>query len=186
MKTTAGLLATLCLACLFTACETVTVTTDHDPTANFANYRTYTLAPPRNGERLSPSSEAALRDSLRTELASRGMTEAPPGKASLDIVRHVFIQEKISVQQYTDWGYYHGGAWPYGYGYYGMWPGAPTTYAMVDQYHEGTMILDFVDAKTKRLVFRGIGQAVVSGPESNAEKIRQGVHKMMEGYPKGG
>jgi hypothetical protein len=57
---------------------------------------------------------------------------------------------------------------------------------MVDQYHEGTMILDFVDAKTKRLVFRGIGQAVVSGPESNAEKIRQGVHKMMEGYPKGG
>ena len=186
MKTTVVLLSTVCLASLFSACETVTVTTDHDPSATFAKYKSYTLAPPRKGETLSPSSEAALRDSLRTELAARGISEAPANKADLDIVRHVFIQQKTSVQQYTDWGYYHAGVWPYGYGYYGMWPGAPTTYTMVDQYHEGTMILDFVDARTKRLVFRGTGQAVVGGPESNAEKIRQGVRKMMEGYPKGG
>ncbi len=186
MKTTVVLLSTVCLASLFSACETVTVTTDHDPSANFAKYKSYTLAPPRKGETLSPSSEAALRDSLRAELAARGISEAPENKADLDIVRHVFIQQKTSVQQYTDWGYYHAGVWPYGYGYYGMWPGAPTTYTMVDQYHEGTMILDFVDARTKRLVFRGTGQAVVGGPESNAEKIRQGVRKMMEGYPKGG
>jgi len=185
MKASVLFLSAIAFACLFSACETVEVTTDHDPSANFANYRTYTLAPPKKGQTLSPSSEAALRDSLRTELAARGITEAPGGKADLDIVRHVFIQQKTSVQQYTDWGYYHYGAWPYGYGYYGMWPGAPTTYAMVDQYHEGTMILDFVDARTKKLVFRGTGQAVVSGSESNAEKIRQGVHKMMEGYPAG-
>jgi hypothetical protein len=46
------------------------------------------------------------------------------------------------------------------------------------------MILDFVDARTKKLVFRGIGQAVVGGPEANAAKIREAVAKMMEGFPK--
>ena len=187
MKSTLALLLTFVCACIFAGCETVSVTTDHDPSANFAKYKTYTLAPPRKGETLSPSSEAALRDALRTELATVGLTETSPKQADLDIVRHVFIQQKTSVQQYTDWGYYHyGGLWPYGYGYYGMWPGAPTTYTMVDQYREGTMILDFVDARTKKLVFRGVGTAVVGGAESNAEKIRQGVHKMVESYPKGG
>jgi len=185
MKASVVLFFTIACLSLLTGCETVDVTTDHDPSANFAKYKTYTLAPPRKGETLSPSSEAALRDALRTELATRGLTEAPARQADLDIVRHVFIQQKTSVQQYTDWGYYHGGAWPYGYGYYGMWPGAPTTYTMVDQYHEGTMILDFVDARTKKLVFRGIGRAVVSGPQSNADKIREGVHKMAAGYPGG-
>lgn len=186
MKSIVGLLSTICLLCLFSACETVSVTTDHDPSTNFAKYKTYTLAPPRKGGTMSPSSEAALRDSLRTELAAHGITEAPAGKADLDIVRHVFVQQKTSVQQYTDWGYgYRGGMWPYGYGYYGMWPGAPQTYTMVDQYHEGTMVLDFVDARTKKLVFRGVGQAVVGGPQANADKIREGVHKMMESYPGG-
>lgn len=187
MKASIVLLSAFCFASLFTACETVSVTTDHDPSTNFAKYKTYALAPPQKGQHLSPSSEAALRDSLRTELATRGLSEAPAKKADLDIVRHVFIEQKTSVQQYTDWGYgYYGGMWPYGYGYYGMWPGAPATYTSVNQYHEGTMILDFVDARTKKLVFRGIGTAVVGGPQANAEKIREGVHKMMDGYPGGG
>jgi len=178
-------LLTIGYACLVAGCEIVDVTTDHDPSANFAKYKTYTLAPPRKGETLSPTSEAALRDSLRTELGARGLTEASAKNADLDIVRHVFVRHQVSVSQYTDWGYYHYGAWPYGYGYYGMWPGAPTTYTMVDQFHEGTMILDFVDARTKKLVFRGVGRAVVGETESNAEKIREGVHKMVASYPGG-
>jgi hypothetical protein len=59
------------------------------------------------------------------------------------------------------------------------------TYVDVNQYHEGTMVLDFVDARTKKLVFRGTGQAIVGGAEANAEKIREGVAKMMAAYPGG-
>jgi len=184
MKNIATIFSAVCAACLLSACETVTVTTDYDHSAPFGNYHTYTLAPPAHGQTMSPTSEAALHDALRTELAARGITEAPGKKADIDVVRHAFIQGKVSVQQYTDWGYGHAGMWPYGYGYYGMWMGAPTTYAYYNEYNEGTLILDFVDARTKKLVFRGIGQAVVGGPEANAEKIREGVKKMMEGFPK--
>ena len=183
MKTALRFVLAIALTCGFSACETVTVTTDYDHAANFAKYKTYALTPPTRGENMSPTSEAALRDALRAELTSRGLTEAPPKKADLDIVRQVFVHEKISVQQWTDWGYgYHGG-WPYSFGHYGMWMGAPMTYTDVNQYHEGTLILDFVDARTKKLVFRGVGTAVVGGPESNAAKIREAVSKIVADYP---
>jgi hypothetical protein len=67
-----------------------------------------------------------------------------------------------------------------------MWYGAPVTYTDFSTYGEGTLILDFVDAHTKKLVFRGVGKAVVGGPESNAEKIRDAVAKIVDQFPRGG
>jgi Domain of unknown function (DUF4136) len=173
----------LTAACALAACSTVTVTTDYDRSAPFAKYKIYSLAPPAQGQTLSPASEAALRDALRTELARRGISEAAGGQADLAIVRHVFLEEKVSVQQYTTWGYGYAG-WPYGYGHYGMWAGAPRTFTDVSEYTEGTMVLDFVDTRSKKLVFRGTGTAVVSGPESNAAKIREAVAKIVAGFPR--
>jgi len=184
MRPIAIKLSVLAAAGALAACETVTVTTDYDHSAPFGKYKTYALAPAKHGQALSPASEAALRDALRTELAARGITEATSGKPDLAIVRHVFLSDKISVQQYTDWGYGHAGAWPYGYGSYGMWAGAPRTYTDVSNYTEGTLILDVVDTRTKKLVFRGIGTAVVGGPESNAGKIQDAVKKMVAALPK--
>ena len=121
MKTLPYLIFAAALVCFFSACETaVTVTTDYDHAAHFGKYRSYALAPARRGQTMSATSEAALSEAVRAELNSRGLTEAPGQKADLDIVRQVFVQGKVSVQEWTDWGYgYHGG-WPYGYGYYGM------------------------------------------------------------------
>jgi hypothetical protein len=184
MKTIAAKLAPLIAACALAACSTVTVTTDFDKAAAFGKYKTYALAPAHKGQTLSPTSEAALRDALRTELSARGIVETTNGKPDLAIVRHVFLDEKISVQQYTDWGYGYGaGMWPYGYGHYGMWAGAPLTYTDVNQYTQGTMVLDVVDTHTKKLVFRGTGTAVVGGPDSNAGKIRDAVKKMVAALP---
>jgi hypothetical protein len=185
MKTTIILFSAACVVCLIAACETVSVTTDYDHSANFGKYKTYTLAPPSRGLIMSPSARATFRDALRTQLAARGITEATGRKADLDIVPQVFIQRKVSVQQYTTWGYGYRGGWPYRYGYYGMWRGAPMTYTDVNQYKEGTLILDFVDARTKKLVFRGVGTAVVGGPQSNAQKIQEAVSKIVAGYPGG-
>ncbi len=181
MKITLQFLVAAALMCVFTGCAAVTVTTDYDHAANFAKYKTYALTPPHHKSIMSPTSEKALQDALRAELTSRGLTEAPARKADLDIVRHVFVQEKVSAQQWTDWGYR--GSWPYSFGSYGMWNGAPMTYTDISVYGEGTLILDFVDAHTKKLVFRGVGKAVAGGPESNAGKIREAVAKIVAAYP---
>lgn len=183
MKTSAIKLLGFIAVCALTACSTVTVTTDYDKSAPFANYKTYTLAPAGAGQALSPISEAALRNAIRTQLAARGLTEAKSGMGDIAIVRHVFTKDKVSVQQYTDWGYAGVGTWPYGYGSYGMWAGAPRTYVDVQQYTEGTLILDVVDVRTNKLVFRGAGTAVVGSAESNAARIEKAVAKMVESLP---
>jgi len=162
------------------ACSSVSVTSDYDHSASFEQYRTYTLAPSSETIALSPSVEAALRDSLRINLAARGITEASQD-ADLHVVRHISTKEKLAVYQTNDWNYR---GMPYAYGRYGAWANAPSTYTDVSQYTEGTLILDFVDAKTQKLVFRGTGTGIVSDPQTNAERIREAVEKIVKQLPK--
>ena len=171
------LLGTAMLA--LTGCSTVKVQTDYDRSVAFGQYRTYTLSPAAQGLTLSPTSEAALRDSLRNAFATRGITEATGQGADLEVVRHVFTRDQTSVQQYTDWGYSYAGPWPGRYGSYGMWVGAPTTYTDVRHYTEGTLILDFVDAKTRKLVFRATGTGTVGSTKANASSIEKAVTKII-------
>jgi len=53
----------------------------------------------------------------------------------------------------------------------------------VQQYTEGTLVIDFVDRKTHKVVFRGVGQAGVGSTERNAAAIRAAVNKIVAAYP---
>ncbi|MGR9087009.1 MAG: DUF4136 domain-containing protein [Gammaproteobacteria bacterium] len=168
------------LTAFLAACSTVSVRTDYDSSISFDRYRTYTLAPSSEKIALSPSSERALRDSLRVNLAGRNIKEVSED-ADLHVVRHISTKDKLVVHPSGD-RVYRGV--PYYYGRYGLWASAPLSYADVSQYTEGTLILDFIDAETRKLVFRGIGTGTVSDPQTNAERIREAVAKIVEKFPK--
>lgn len=173
-------------ALLLAGCSTITIQTDYDRSATFATYHTYSLSQAPKGMSLSPTGEAALRDTLRANLAARGISEAAPGQAAnLEVVSHVFTRDETSVQQYTQWGYVsgYGGRWPYRGGSYTTWTGAPVTYMDVRSYTSGTLMLDFIDAKTQRLVFRGTGEGPVGNPHANAKHIAEAVKKIVRRYP---
>jgi hypothetical protein len=156
------------------ACSSVSVKTDFDQSVSFAQYHSYTLMPGNEPIGLSPSSEAALTASLRNQLAARGVEEVRDN-ADLHIVRHITTKDKIRINQSNTGG-------PYRYGRYGAWVGGPQ-YTDVSQYTEGTLILDFVDAKTNKLVFRGIASGTVGEPQANAAKIKEVVEKIVADYP---
>jgi hypothetical protein len=176
-KSSPYLLAALTL--FLAACSAVSVTTDYDHSTSFAQYRTYAFVPSNEKIPLSPSTEAAFRDSLRENLAARGITEVSQD-ADLHVVRHISTKEKLVVYHSNDWPYR---GLPYGYGYYGLWASAPVTYSDISQYTEGTLILDFVDAKTQKLVFRGIATGTVSDPETNAKRVREAIEEIVEKFP---
>jgi hypothetical protein len=124
-----------------------------------------------------------LRSTLRETLAGRGIREvAATENPDLAVVPHVKLQKEYSVDQYTHWGY-GAGAWPYRGGYYGAWAGAPVTYTTINDYTEGTLLLDFVDTSKQKLVFRGVGKGTVGSPESNAKKIEEAVRKIVAKLP---
>jgi len=72
----------------------------------------------------------------------------------------------------------------YGYrrGYYGGWPGYATT---VDQYEQGTLNIDVVDARSKRLVWEGVAVGRVSDKarENREAAIDAAVVQIFQKYP---
>jgi hypothetical protein len=55
--------------------------------------------------------------------------------------------------------------------------------AEVQQYTEGALIIDFVDSKTHKLVFRGLAQAAVGSTERNAAAVQEVVNKIVAACP---
>jgi hypothetical protein len=71
---------------------------------------------------------------------------------------------------------------PYGYGWGNGWVGGPN----IVTYDEGTLLIDFIDPKTRTMIWRGTASAVVN-PDSSGEKkeelVREAVAKIMEQFP---
>ena len=143
------------------------VNVDSNPSAPFATYKTYTWAPGATG--VESLTEQRLHESVNQRLAARGLTRS---KASPDLVvtAHVKTQERQELI-------------PTGFAY-GPWWGGVGGGAYVDTSTEGTLILDFYDAKTKQMVWRGVATATVSEkPTKNIEKMNKALDKMFERFP---
>jgi hypothetical protein len=150
----------------------MTVKSDYDRETDFSRYKSYAFLPSsaRDGD------EPRLHDSLmtkrvqraaRSRLDAKGLEYRPSG-ADLLVAYHAAVQEKVDVSHY---GYHYGRGW-YGGGV-DVW-----------QYTEGTLVLDFIDAKTKDLVWRGWATDIVGGdPEEAEQRIDEAVGKILERYP---
>ncbi|MGH7492607.1 MAG: DUF4136 domain-containing protein [bacterium] len=158
---------TLGVLALVLGCSSVTIKHDYDKDANFAAYKTYAwLAVPTDA---AGSVKAAMernslldkriKESVNRQLEAKGFT---PDTNNPDVVLlyHTGAEDKINV---TDWGYGYGHG---GYGYGGWYGGGGVD---VTQYREGTLILDFIDAKAKQLVWRGFATAALN-PDAPMEK----------------
>src|SRR6266480_4632382 len=78
---------------LLSACgDRVSVQTDYDHSASFNRYHTYALeAAP---SQLGSWGKRALEETLRSQLAARGLKEAPVSKADLCVVSRVSTEQK--------------------------------------------------------------------------------------------
>ena len=150
--------------------------TDYDHSASFGKYHTYSLDADSTG--LKPTTAAALQQALRSSLAAHRLKETSTGRADLYIVPIVFTRQKLNVMPSGGYTY-----WPSRYGRYGVGAMRMTVNADVTQYTEGSLVIDFVDSKTHKLVFRGLGQAAVGTTERNAAAIQAAVNKIVAAYP---
>jgi hypothetical protein len=167
-------LTSLAVVCTLAACSTsppVTVNTN-TITATFGKYHTYAIDTASIG--LSPTGAAALQSALQSSLAARGLKEGGRN-ADLYIVPRVFTRQQLNVMPGGGYSVY-----PSMYGHYGRgW----SMNAQVQQYTEGSLVIDFVDSKTHKIVFRGLGQAAVGSTERNAAAIQEAVNKIVAAYP---
>ena len=167
----------LLFICFTVSCASIYgVQHDYDKQVDFANLKTYEwLAVPEKANINSLNVER-VKKAVNAELQAKGLTMTSDNPDFL-IAEHLGKKDKVQV---TDWGYGygpHGGYWG---GYWG--PGGVSTY----EYEEGSLILDFVDAKSNKMIWRGVAKAEVNKantPEKAEKLINEAVHEILKNFP---
>ncbi len=165
----------LVIAWLFVSCGTTSqVFTDYDRTANLNEYQTFGWQPTTNIEaRNNPLyynelNDKRIKTAIAKQLESRDYQFSED--AEMVIHYHIILEDKTVMR--TD-----------PYGYYG--PYWMRTEVSVYEYREGTLIIDFMDADTNSLVWRGWITSFLknSDPNNMEESIDKAVRMIFAEYP---
>ena len=188
-------IALLGLALLLSACETMPVSNDYNPSVDFAKFQTWAWKDPAlqyqpNSLMLkSDLTEQRIMQAVSSGLDQRGLRPAATGSKPDLLVQTYLIVANRQEQIVTNYGY--GGPWggPWGYAggpWEGYW-GAPMyneTRNVV--YQVGTLQIDLIDAKDGKLVWRGSAEKIVDNSPTPAERnaaIHEAVNKILANYP---
>ena len=143
------------------------VSVDADPAAKFDQYKTYAWVDGTKSP--NPLGEQRIHAAVEQRMAAEGFTKVTENP-DVAIATHVLVEEKKELTAY-------------GYGGYPRWGGGMAT-ARVDTYVQGTLVLDMYDAKTKQMVWRGVGTDTASDQaQKNTKKVNSALDKMFEQYP---
>ena len=169
MKRLKRLTALAALAAI-AGCSSISISTDFDSNADFAGYKTFgwmKQADSEEGYDYSGLVDERIKSAVDKQLQTKGLTKGTTN-TDLLVVYHAGKKEQLEVE---DWGY--GGWWGVGGG---------DAYS----YEEGTLIVDLVDASTKKMVWRGTAKKAMSESPSSEERdaaIDEAIQKMFEKYP---
>ena len=155
----------------------VDVSTDYDKAFDFNTLKTFAVKIGTSWN--NPLSENRIVAAVEAELQKKGWTKTDMDSADAVVMLHGATEQKKDINTfytgYSGWGY---GGW-----YGGGMSSAHTT---VSEYKVGTLVTDIFDAKTKKLVFRGIAQDEISDkPEKNEKKIKKATEKVFKKFPPG-
>ena len=168
--------ALLLLAASLSACSTLQTSTDYDPKASFAPYRTFAFKDVH--EIKNTLLDTRLKDAVTATLASKGWTRAEKNPDIL-VVLHVRLSTQTQINTYNS-------GWGYGWGW--GWGGTGMTTSTVEQIPVGTLIIDLVDARASQLVWRGTASDTIdqdASPEERDKNIRNALNKLFENFPPG-
>jgi Domain of unknown function (DUF4136) len=146
------------------------VQTDYDHHVDFSQYKTYSWAKVETSNSIWDS---RVKDAVDKELQSKGLTQAP-SDGDIAIVAVGTTREKPTLETYYSGGF---GGW----GWRGFGDTATTT---VENYKEGTLVVDMFDNNTRKLIWRGTSSDTLSDKsEKNIKKLDKGVDKMFKDFP---
>ena len=154
------------------------VKVDADPSANFANYRTYSWAYHAAPRGMNPLAYEHVRQSIDANLASRGFTQADPGDFAVGFT--LGKRDKVEVTDFGPYGAFYPG---YGRGFRGGWA-APYNNVDVQNVTEGTLAIDIYDTGTKRPVWHGVATQNIGSSVTEAQ-IDTAVNSVLAKLPAG-
>jgi len=167
-----GAMAGFLTSVIASACAaTMTVSSHVDRSLNFAQYRTFDWGPadalPTGDPRLDGDLffKDHVQGAVERGLSTRGLELASSGTPDLLIHYHGNISERIDVNRADR-----------AYGYCGTADCPPDTVS----YEAGTLVLDFIDSRTNKLVWRGWAQNSVDDVLRNRDRMASTIDKAVD------
>lgn len=164
------LLASATLA--VSSCSPFQVKTDYAETANFNNYKSYKLR--IDNLKLNDIDKDRVLNEVSRQLQAKGLTVGDTPDLIVNVkANHRKIRDVQGGSPYGMYGW--GGPWGWGIGVNRTW---------TNNYNEGALIIDLIDARTEKLVWQGSGSGIsVDSPKSKQKQIPEIVSEIMANYP---
>jgi hypothetical protein len=161
------------------ACSRFAVQADADPNADFARFTTFAWlpledAPPMDQRLQDRAIERRVQSGVEAGMRAKGYQQAASGVPDLWVTYRLITDSRSSRGV------------PAGFGGYqlGWWAGGRIQ--RTDSYERGTLIVDVIDAKDKKLVWRGSASARLLPHisfEKRAKRATQAVEQIMADFP---
>ncbi len=166
-------------------CSQVSVLSDYDPAANFSGLQTYAwyaAEQPKTGDvRLdNPLLDTHIRNAVEKALNAKGFIKAD-ANPDFQLIYHAAVTKEIAAMRTASAVYPPPG---YGWGYVAtpVWVERSVPYT----YQKGSLIVDIIDAKNEKLMWRGSIQAELdktATPQMRAARIETAVKDMLAQFP---
>lgn len=187
MKNFTRLSAILITIMLLAGCASSTkIQSDYDHSVDFSQYKTYGYYSPMGIENPNYSSllGSMFRDAIDAQMLPKGYVKSDNPDLLINVSAR--LEDKTKVTTYSD-PMMGGGYYGYRGGMYDSWGGygyGSSTH--VSQYTEGTVNVDMVDIKQKRMIWEGVAIGRINEKQKSGElreDIRVGVAEMFANYP---
>ena len=155
---------------VLTGCSTSTVKYDYDTEADFTNLNTFNWFAIPEKTQVNELAVKHVKNAVNRQLAAKGFRNVSDYP---DLLIALYLGKQLKRDD---------GGWGYSYSRYGSYRASRP----IDMYEEGTLTLDFVNAKTKELIWRGSAKAVIDPvltPEEREKMINEVVSKILEKFP---
>ena len=155
-------------ALLGAGCSSISTSYDFATGTDFAALKTYSWMKSPTDAKADPLIVARVHSAVNARLQLKGYALVDDNP-DFFVSSHGSSREKIQVSEwnYQPRGFYSGGS-------------------SVHQYEEGTLLLDVIQAKDKRLVWRGTARGVINPhptPEERTKVINEAVQKLLKDFP---
>lgn len=153
-----------------TSCSSVRVNADYDKKVNFDSYKTYAyLKSGVDKAEISDLDKKRILYAIDEVMTSKGFTKSN----NPDVLISIFTQERERVNVYQNYGF--------GWGW-GPWGGIG--FNNVSSTPEGTLFIDFIDARNKELVWQGQGTGYLTeNVDKKDQRTMEFVTKILAQYP---
>ena len=172
-------------AVMLAGCGGLKVESDFDPEAEFSGWRTYRWAErTEQGKQdrrvYNYAVEGRVKNGVNRALEAKGFREDTTAQPDFMVGWHGFIQGQANFTIISS--YYE-----YSWGWWRMYsPGYVSSQTYLNNWKDGTLMIDIVDASSNALVWRGMGTDTLGdaeGPEQLQKRMDEATAKILRDFP---